>query len=436
MAAANYTLVGNVTGAITANYPVGYTLTMMLLTFVFVTFHYMYPISSMIKFMVGGDPIYDDPLKFSMVDFGLFTTIKAVILYGGFIWSFVNYYGRFLIDDPDSSGLLQVPIYNIPQEVTNIVVISIFLFQMIGHWAVLIKKDFFFATPTDLTRAMLPDRSDYADASKELVPNSALNYYRRIFPTYALSAVVLFWAIMGFVQTTYLPTVPYTYCSGGGATVCWGGAQGFWGTNIFILAIGITLAYYLMFRFSFINDPVKMKEYSKTAPALFASADGPELHNAMVLGTVPTFHLPGIWILAYIFYIPFAVTIIYHDLVKGAMAFSLWGLLPLLMALTAQDLGFFYPYHVACVVYSYIFMYFSDAVVYPPTGTALSGDQVVVDYGAFLTGPDTKARVNADVFTVSLWGLGTAVIALFCLLWHVAGLAQTKAAQGAKVASN
>jgi hypothetical protein len=407
----NYTLAYNVSGAINADYPVGYTLTIAFLTFAFALYHYMFITKTFAGFFGENSRCSLSTKSTKGVDiymFGLFLNwfgLPVMLI----SWAFAQYYPTFYAyATPDGNTPTTLP-YTIPQEYTNIVLFGLCFGQSIIYHGVLLWNS---------------NKVANGDFEIGVRAERVLTWT----PAIIQAAICLFLGAYSFLQS--LGT--QSYCNN---AACWSYSAGYYSVAQMTVATGVCLATSLLV-YTQRNSRDKLKSASISSDkgpnveidrgskenadvtiagvqeGLMHAAMASSLHHPVMYGWVPTFYLPFWWIVAYCFFIPTSVLIIYHDIVKGAMAFAWWIMVPVTLTLLAQDTSYFYPYHIACVFWSITIVYFASAVVQPVlVAQALASDQLVVDWGAFLTGPDTNSNVNADAFTVNLLVWGTFVIA-------------------------
>lgn len=164
--------------------------------------------------------------------------------------------------------------------------------------------------------------------------------------------------------------------------------------------------------------------------ALFYVGEGELLSTPMLAGYVPYFRLSYANILSNFFFVPLAITILTHDVVKGAIAAVLFSLLPMGFSLAAQDLGAYYSFQMAAIFHAIPFFYFASAVLQPACQTPVAGGARCtllaperlanfIEFGTMLTGPDSDANVLADIRTLQMftyWAFGLISARLLYLL--------------------
>jgi hypothetical protein len=374
----SYLLAYNVSGAISAPYPVGYTLTITLLTAVLTIYNYMFVGTSAGKLTARGEVNWKSNLAFYTVDVIAFGGVLGwgFLFIGLFSWAFAAYYNQFTTLS-----------YNIPQEIMNLTLFGVFYGQLCAWRAAMLWSDLW-----EQHAAYTGKPEDPALKGQILPPSIRVrsNYAMNILPAMVIAAVCLFLGSFAYVQTLS----SQTYC---GNATCWTSTSIYYPVTQLCVASAVILATGTLLRLRY------GQAASTTETGLFYAAEGTELNDPLIMGW---------FIIAYCFFLVTAVTLITHDIVKGLMAGTWWGLLPIFLTLLAQDTKYFYPYHVACVVTSLFVVYFASGVITPVGNTTLSNNTQVVGWGAFLTAPDTNANVNEDATWVNILSVGTFILTL------------------------
>ena len=417
----NYTLSYDVAGAISAQYPVGYTLTMMLLVGALVTYNYMFVGTTIKRLMSSLDSYWLGKTDtFYGIDFGLFGVLGGwgVLFIVLVAFGYTYYFQCYTAADP---------YYSRPLEIVNIVLFALFLALLWGDRMVQFSdiRNQRANLDSDLTKGATQGRVEENPARLSDTATPPYKWGAWVWMTYwrpmILAAACLFLGSYAQIQQVTTPGATYCGAPTGSPAVpppCWSASAGFFPVAQFCVASGVILAYGLLAPLWYGKDSQGNFLTSKCESAVFGAGEGEDLNTAYFLGWVPTYPLRRWWIIAYCLFFPLAITLVGHDYVKGVMVAMYACVVPIFLMLLAQDTSYFFPFHVASVVV-YLFLAVFTTGMITPLQPVYVGDTaglaMVANWGAYLTGPDTYTNINAD----TTWINAYASITLFvCILSH------------------
>lgn len=398
-AVCQYALSYNVTGAISAQYPVAFTTGATFVTALLVMWFYAFLYTTFSRLVLTLENHYTKSSNLYWVDVLLFGGLIGwgCLFIAMFVWAIVEYYQCYTVV-PTGYKLN----YTIPQEYMYLVMFGLSWSIFAGDKAIMLY------TVSRPALRVIQDGGEVEDALNGKVGiNSADQVIDNWWMTYArpvvFGAMVLFLGAYTMVLKTATPFIDY--CGGG---ACWPTST-FYPVAEFTLVAGVLLTYGLFQPMinAYMYPPLRDAKgniigqgetwpMSRGRSSLFSAAEAPELALPYVLGWVPTYPLNRLWIIAYGFYIPTATSQITHDYVKGIILLILWWLLPVMLTLLAQDADYFFPYHIACVMVSIFIFWFNTGIVNRVQGTSLVNNQIVKNWGLMMTGPDSNANITAD----------------------------------------
>lgn len=388
-AVCQYALSYNVSGAISAGHPVGYTTAISLVMPLLVVWFYGFMGSTVSRLVRKLDQHWVKASTFYWIDLFLFGGLIGwgCLFIGTFVWSIVEYYKCYTVV-PTNYKLN----YTIPQEYLWLVMFGLSYSIFAGDKAILLWRISYPKIQTLRQGGDVAEAHDGKAMPDGELDSTWLNYTRII----VFASMVLFLGVYTFVLEYATPFIDY--CGGG---ACWPSTS-FYRVGECAMAASILLVFGLFQ--PWLNSYLYGEPMPKTTgrSAVFSAGEAEDLALPYILGWVPTYPLGQLWIIAYGVFIVSSTSQILHDYVKGVELFFFWWFIPIVMTLLAQNSDYFFPYHIACVMISIFIFWFNTGIVTRVQGTSLANNAVVKDWGNMMTGPDSNANIVADATWIDL----------------------------------
>jgi hypothetical protein len=393
-----------VSGADTANSPVGYGAIMIIMVGALMLWHFTF-VGVAVKFAWTGNRLTWGG-KTAMIDVFLLNILPVCVFFGAVLFglgtglyvlqqrAWVQYYPNAV----SNFGIF------VPQDVMYITLWGMSCFQMV----------FLFKTAFGSAYAQ-----SEADQIKKLdLAPPALPFHKGVsFCTTLVAAAFylflgwypfqLWYSGVGLLPTVCLDNTCTTICPAAGCYDAdpYGPLLPFVGTTGLLLAVDVL---YTVFREM---GPSKALEYKSS---LFFIGEGADLQVPMIAAFVPYFQLSYANILANFFFVPVVIALLTHDVVKGVVAAILFSLMPMGFALAAQNSGAYYAFQMAAFFHAIPLFYVASAWLQPACQTPVVGGPRCgllaperlanfIEFGTMLTGPDSNANVLADIRTLQMF---------------------------------
>jgi hypothetical protein len=396
------------TTSINAAFPVGQGLVSTVMVGVMTLFTYMFVATSFARFFMGRTKVWDSKSTFFGVDVFFF---GILLCWGGLLLSLLIISLVRYKDD------LSVRDFYSPQDIANVSDIAVCLFVMF-MWRITMFYNLQYSTTEDVLKGEITD----------IAPNDAGKFFLTYIPIGVLMYFCLMPASLGYIksgQNNWFPSVTYGVA------------------KELNLAAGILLScslgwYYTLGPFiSFVrmaDESLKKKfgnsyiplalvpgeDVARTKYSIdlmykgtvsFESGILAGIHvpkaAAMIKGWIPAYHLPRIFIYAFIFYRGASNVFLTDDLLKSAEFFVCTLLIPLGLCLLSQSYDYFFAYYIASTLWFLVIQYTCGSII-TENGSLVHTVQgsngytgANLNFGLYLSGPANASTSLVDPTTIN-----------------------------------